>query len=108
MKNQLKYLTILFVVFVLLSGCSNSSNDKNLVADQKISDEAYLILDSINALDSADLIKINTRGCVGNCLPAETFSSLLEYSSTLEKLGYHIDWNKKTHRYSFSKKDSDK
>jgi len=69
--------------------------------------DAMIILDSMNALNSEDLIKINTRGCVNNCLPYETFSKWFGYNQKVKKLGYYTKWNNMTHRYSLIAIDSE-
>ena len=61
--------------------------------------QAYLILDSINCLNVNDLMKINTKGCVNNCLPKETFYKLTKYREKLSNINIDIRWNENISRY---------
>ncbi len=54
---------------------------------------ALNILDSINSIDQNDLIKINTRGCINNCLPKESFYKLTNYRQELNKLEFDVIWH---------------
>ncbi|WP_258542554.1 hypothetical protein [Parvicella tangerina] len=53
---------------------------------------AFKILDSINAIDQNDLIKINSGRCVNNCLPKESFFRLTNLRQALNKIEFDIVW----------------
>ena len=101
MIRLFRNIIIVLTLALLFCKCSSSGKENESFV------QANLILDSINALDSADLVKIHRRGFVGNCLPAETFSKLLKFDSSLKKLGYYTEWNYTKHSYSIVKIGSD-
>jgi len=98
----MKIAKIYFVLFVLCSiiACKagNKNKDVNEFHDRYLT-ESKLILDSMNALPNKDLVKINKRGCVGNCWPRKTTEKLTSYISELENIGYLASWDSTSQRY---------
>jgi len=89
-----------YIVIILLLVFGSSCADERQTKESAYLANAKIVLDSLNSLDRQDLIKINTQGCIGNCLPWETFTKWSRFHKTLNRLGYHTTWDATLLQYS--------
>ena len=105
----MKTVKIYLILFVLCSIIACEAGNKNQGVNgshEWCLIEAASILDSMNALPKEDLVKMNTRGCVGNCWPRETTEKLFRYLTELEKIECFVSWDSTSQRYFIEDKET--